>query len=261
MRQQAAHLRGSGRGFTLVELIVSIGIVALLIAILLPALGSTLGSARGFKCQMSLRATAFDFSVYADPALHGDRGHDDRLAGDRFTIETFQESQYGVDEFWRYGEGETHTIPDALGNDPMRCPEIRGPLQLRPNAPCSGGAVAPPENISFAFNMRLHKVEYTHPLIGTPRLVPVTLTERVADEGDVPLALDVDGAAARSAHASALYTAPATTPDGPYSGGGFWFPSARHNGQVNVAFVGGHVLSSEDPAGESVWRWDYQPRR
>src|SRR5690242_14076117 len=81
------------RGFTLLELLISIAIVALLLAILLPALGYTVRAARGFRCQVSLRSVAFDFSVFADDNLHGDRGDDVAVVGRRrFRLETFQES-------------------------------------------------------------------------------------------------------------------------------------------------------------------------
>jgi len=241
--------------------LVSIGIIALLISILLPALGSTMGSARAFKCQMSLRATAFDFTVFADRTLHGDRGDDEQLRGDAFTLETFQESQYGVDEFWRYGDDEVVQVPDAAGNDPMRCPEIKGALQLRAFTPCSSGAVMPPDNISFAFNMRLHRAEVVHPALGVPYLMPVRLTERIAEQPDVPLAMDVDGARARARNVSPLYATPSLGSRGPLGGDRYWHPALRHNGKINVAFVGGHVLSSADPLGERQWRWGYQPVR
>ena len=119
----AAH---GSRAFTLVELLISISIVAVLLAILLPALGYAVRAARGFRCQISLRSVAFDFTVFADDQLHGDRGDDPAAVGPRrFRLETFQESEYGIDEFWRYN-GNTHQIPDTEKNDPMRCPAVRG---------------------------------------------------------------------------------------------------------------------------------------
>src|SRR5438034_10167445 len=115
----------AGRAFTIVEILVSISIVAVLLAILLPALHSSMAAARGFRCQVSLRSIAFVFQVFADDQLHGDRGTDpqDLRNTRRFRLETFQESQYGLDEFWRRGSAAAHTPPDAEKNDPMRCPE------------------------------------------------------------------------------------------------------------------------------------------
>jgi len=246
-------------GYTLVELIIAISIIATLIGILLPAMARATARARGFQCQMSQRSVAFDFQIFADEELHGDRGDD----GDRstFRIETFQESQYGVDEFWRWGKKVRRIeLPDAQGNDPMRCPDVRTPIFLRNNLPCSSGAVGPSASISYGFNARLHRAERVD-FRGRPRLVNVKLRERILSYANVPLLMDIDGARAQALGVNPIYVAPSLGSQGPYANDRMWFPSLRHSGKANVAFVDGHVKSSSEPAEESTWDWDYQPIR
>ncbi len=245
--------------FTLVELLAVFGVISILIAILLPALGASIERAREFKCQMSQRTVAFDFQLFADNELHGDRGDDDTSSS--FSLETFQENQYGVDEFWRWGSDiSAHQAPDSDGNDPMRCPSLKKPIVLRNNLTCSNGAVGPQQSVSFGFNARLNRAE-TLDQYGRPIAVNVRLNQAVLQHSDVPLMLDVDGDRAFELGVSALYTAPSLDSRGPYASNRVWFPGKRHGGRTNVAFIDGHVDSSAQPAQEPGWRWDFQTVR
>ena len=244
--------------FTLVELLVVIAVIAALLGVLLPAVSRALATARGFRCQMSMRAVAFDFQLFADDNLHGDRG-DDHNTRD-FRLETFQESQYGVDEFWRWGEAALIELPDARGNDPMRCPSVRTPMVLRRNLACSSGAVGPPQSVSYGFNMRLDRAEVIDDR-GRPRAVGVRLRPEIVERSDVPLMMDVDGQVAFEKGSRPIFIAPTGTSTGLYAGDRYWYPALRHAGRANAAFLDGHVASSSAPAEEAGWNWAFQPVR
>lgn len=63
--QAARNLPARGRGFTLVELLVVIGIVALLLSLLLPALARGREAARAAKCKSNLKQIHHALMLYA----------------------------------------------------------------------------------------------------------------------------------------------------------------------------------------------------
>jgi len=250
---------GHRRAFTLVELLVTISIIAVLLAMLTPTIRYTIGAARGFGCQMNLRTIAFEFQLFADDQLHGDRGDDEaELGPHRFRMDTFQESLYAIDEFWDHPAEPTVTILDTDSASPMRCTEVHGDVVVQRNTPCAAGPFNTPQTVSFAFNSRFARAEIIDPA-GRPRAVPVTLTSDILLHGDAPLVWDIDGQAAFAMGVPPIYSAPSLDSRGPYANDRLWFPGHRHNGRINVGFVAGHVLASNDPLNEPGWRWGDQP--
>lgn len=257
MSQFLTIRRVSKCGFTLLELLIVLAIIALLLAILLPAMSAGRHAAMDLDCKANFRTVASDFVLFSDPNS-ANRGPLASLDSTVFRIEDFQESIYKIDEFWDSGEFER--VGMTAGEEPMMCPASPAPLERRVDMPCSSGAIGPQQNVSAGFNRRLET--RTRFIEGQPFPATAYLSERVLAHPDVPLLFDVDGAAAVAAGRLPYYAAPPILDDKVddiYESGNYWFPSMRHRNRINVAFVGGHVLSSAQPLSEPWWRWSYQP--
>jgi prepilin-type processing-associated H-X9-DG protein len=237
------------------------GIIALLLAIMTPVLRYTIGYARGFRCKMALRNTAFDFRIFADNRFFGNRGDDTQLPGQRFRLETFLDAEYGIDEFWAYGQDSVASFEDTVAYEMMQCPEVHtaSSITLHKGASCSGGGVQPASAVSYGFNRNLHQTEIVDSR-GRPRVVPAFLRgDALLQTPGIPLGMDVDAEAAAARGVSPFFTAPDLSLGKSQKGGKYWFPALRHNGQANVSFIDGHVASTADPMGPAEWRWDYEP--
>lgn len=243
------------RGLTLMELLVVVAIIGMLLAVLLPALSLVRSQAKKVRCMVNLRTVAFDFRLFADDYSYATRGDSDHRADRRFRFEDFVDSQYKIEEFWSGWPGQTQSMSAA--KEPTMCPAGRPLLKRVAGKPCKAQAVTPLENVSYGFNGRLDReAVWFH---GRIRMAPAYLDSGVLESGRIPIAFDIDGRTAVERDKLPYFSAPPGAIEDAYHSGEYWFPSIRHAGRMNVAFTGGHVLSSADPLREAEWAWQYQP--
>ena len=244
-------------GFTLIELLVSISIIVVILSILLPAVQSLRGQVRELVCASHQKSILMDFQLFAENQGQTTRGASDTLGSGQFWIDDFQEMMYGIDEFW--DEPGENTVQIGAEHSKMICPASRGTLVKRRGLSCGNESIGPPGNVSVAVNMRLRQA--TTEFGGRRVLAPIAATHvsaQILRHPSVPVLIDVDGEQASAHHVEPFYIAPGLEGrDDPYADGQYWFPSTRHNGRTNVAFVGGHVLSSTQAQWEP-WDWGYE---
>lgn len=245
-----------GRGFTLLELLVVMVVIALLMSILMTGLRSVKRQADSLVCMSNLRQVAVDFNFVANYPMDLKRFGDHSVDPGGFGLTSFIDKVYDAGKYFAADDQDDieETKKFVRGSRIALCPAGPGVLDIRENRRVLSEldpAIEDARQVSYGFNARLRKI-WRH-----NESWFVTLSANIYNWPRGPktaLVFDVDAKAALAAYASPHLIAPPVEPQGGYAAGPqvelpeglTWFPSRRHNGKTNVALLDGSVLSKAD---------------
>lgn len=217
-------MRRAHSGFSLIELLVSVGIIALLTAVLVPSLRGARDAAKATRCRANLRQWTIAVGLYAQE-------HCGFLPRRGQGVQAVRNVTRCED--WFNALPPLLSMPrfmDLAADDPLPKPGDTS-LWMCPRAEPADGTYS----FAYGMNMRLSTWDAPHP-------------DRV--DAVAPAALQVFLGEGVGSHCSILPAARAYT------------PIARHAGRTSIAFLDGHVQAfSEQYVGcgsEDPQRFDIQ---
>jgi prepilin-type N-terminal cleavage/methylation domain-containing protein/prepilin-type processing-associated H-X9-DG protein len=229
--------RRSTAGFTLIELLVVISIIALLISILLPALGKAREAARGIQCMNQMKQIGYGAETYLNEFKEW------------FPLQDWyypQQPRPAFGKIGAFGEYIGHTRENRDKPSLATCPATHSTMPT--------GLNYMPTIATSTYIGTGYETGYMNPTTGVQNFADVrayTVDRRISVLKPSSVMIYID-----------------SYPEVTHSGGGWYYrPNVAdsnvdnfvypHNKALNVAFIDGHVESKNQEAMQKVKDWRY----